>query len=403
MDMKSDTPAKENAVAKVAPEENDAVKTTEEDARSASTEPQLRKRKTGLHIFFMDIRSVYKLDELGSEIATIAIPAALALAADPLASLVDTAFIGQIVSDSRKAGYSISCVANKFTNPFRSGSKRKYIPSVSSALIVGALLGFVQTILLTFGAKPLLNIMGVKSDSPMLAPAYRYLTLRSLGAPAVLLSLAMQGVFRGFKDTKTPLFATVIGDVTNIILDPILIFSLRMGVTGAAIAHVVSQYLITSILFFRLVKQIDVVPPSIKALNLRRFLRCGIWKQPINTYKRTLPNSDELTAILASAFARGDQRKILASAARVLQLSIVLGVVLALALGLGMQFGSRIFTKDVNVLKIVHRGLPFVAATQPINSLAFVFDGVNFGASDYTFAAYSMASSLFTPLKIENT
>lgn len=42
----------------------------------------------------------------------------------------------------------------------------------------------------------------------MLAPAERYLTLRSLGAPAVLLSLAMQGVFRGFKDTKTPLYAT---------------------------------------------------------------------------------------------------------------------------------------------------------------------------------------------------
>jgi len=38
----------------------------------------------------------YKLDELGSEIARIAIPAALALAADPLASLVDTAFIGQL-------------------------------------------------------------------------------------------------------------------------------------------------------------------------------------------------------------------------------------------------------------------------------------------------------------------
>ncbi|MFS7940868.1 hypothetical protein Hanom_Chr05g00469371 [Helianthus anomalus] len=44
-------------------------------------------------------------------------------------------------------------------------------------------------------------------DSPMLIPAYKYLTLRSLGAPAVLLSLAMQGVFRGFKDAKTPLYA----------------------------------------------------------------------------------------------------------------------------------------------------------------------------------------------------
>jgi Na+-driven multidrug efflux pump len=40
----------------------------------------------------------------------------------------------------------------------------------------------------------------------MLAPALKYLKLRSLGAPAVLLSLAMQGIFRGFKDTKTPLY-----------------------------------------------------------------------------------------------------------------------------------------------------------------------------------------------------
>jgi Na+-driven multidrug efflux pump len=42
----------------------------------------------------------------------------------------------------------------------------------------------------------------------MMKPALQYLVLRSLGAPAVLLSLAMQGVFRGLKDTKTPLYAT---------------------------------------------------------------------------------------------------------------------------------------------------------------------------------------------------
>lgn len=35
-------------------------------------------------------------------------------------------------------------------------------------------------------------------------PAQRFLSLRALGAPAVVLSLALQGVFRGFKDTKTP-------------------------------------------------------------------------------------------------------------------------------------------------------------------------------------------------------
>lgn len=41
-------------------------------------------------------RYVFNLDELGLEIATIALPAALALTADPIASLIDTAFIGQL-------------------------------------------------------------------------------------------------------------------------------------------------------------------------------------------------------------------------------------------------------------------------------------------------------------------
>jgi hypothetical protein len=36
----------------------------------------------------------------------------------------------------------------------------------------------------------------------------------------------------------------------------------------------------------------------------------------------------------------------------------------------------------------------FVAGTQTINALAFVFDGINFGASDYTYSAYSMVNSL---------
>lgn len=39
---------------------------------------------------------VFKMDELGSEILCIAFPAALALAADPIASLIDTAFIGHL-------------------------------------------------------------------------------------------------------------------------------------------------------------------------------------------------------------------------------------------------------------------------------------------------------------------
>lgn len=41
----------------------------------------------------------------------------------------------------------------------------------------------------------------------MRSPAEQFLTMRAFGAPAIVIALAAQGTFRGFKDTKTPLYA----------------------------------------------------------------------------------------------------------------------------------------------------------------------------------------------------
>jgi len=46
------------------------------------------------------VSNVFKADKLGVDITLIALPAAVALAADPLASLVDTAFVGRIGTTS---------------------------------------------------------------------------------------------------------------------------------------------------------------------------------------------------------------------------------------------------------------------------------------------------------------
>ncbi|PKI42506.1 hypothetical protein CRG98_037095, partial [Punica granatum] len=54
------------------------------------------KRTAPICILFEDARQVFKFDDLGREVAQIAFPAALALTADPIASLIDTAFIGRI-------------------------------------------------------------------------------------------------------------------------------------------------------------------------------------------------------------------------------------------------------------------------------------------------------------------
>ncbi|XP_047952224.1 protein DETOXIFICATION 43-like isoform X1 [Salvia hispanica] len=446
------------------------------------------KWKFPVFVFFQDARNVFKRDELGLEILRIAFPAALALAADPIASLIDTAFIGHLgpveiaavgvsiaifnqaskvaifplvsittsfvaqedtisrITDEQQGHLDLEKAPDAKSKPHEAisaepkskpddavlaeakskpeNSERRHIPSASTALILGVVLGLIQTSFLVFLAKPLLALMGVKKGSPMLAPAERYLTIRSLGAPAVLLSLAMQGIFRGFKDTKTPLYAIVVGDLTNIILDPIFIFVCRWGVSGAAIAHVLSQYLITLILFFKLSTQIMLLPPTLKNLQLKKFLKNGsllltrviavticvtlaaslaarFGPTPMAAFQICLQVwltssllADGLAvagqAILACAFAEKDYQKATAAATRVLQMGFVLGLGLAVFVGMGLQFGSGIFSKDKSVIHMIAIGIPFVAATQPINSLAFVFDGVNFGASDFAYSAYSM-------------
>uniref|UniRef100_A0A7N0TQ47 Protein DETOXIFICATION n=1 Tax=Kalanchoe fedtschenkoi TaxID=63787 RepID=A0A7N0TQ47_KALFE len=468
--------------------------------------------KLPLLVFFRGARHVLKMDALGLEILKIAFPAALALAADPVASLIDTAFIGHLGAVQLAAvGVSIaifnqasritiyplvsittsfvaeedtleklSAEANKymlgesannngihktetknrlvptgseldnlekgsaasaergmnlekeiqasgattFDNNKKNKPGKRHIPSASTAMVFGTVLGLIQAILLILAAKPLLSIMGVKADSPLLPFALKYLIIRSIGAPAVLLSLSLQGIFRGFKDTTTPLYATIAGDVLNIILDAILIFLCKLGVSGAAIAHVLSQYLIFFILLWVLMKQVDLVPPSFKTLQYRKFCTNGIYlmtRVVAVTFCVTLATSlaarmgpitmaafqvclqvwlmssllaDGLAvagqAILACAFTAGDLDKVTATACRVLQMSFVFGLGLTLAVGAGLYFGATVFTKDANVLHLIHIAVPFVAGTQAINSISFVFDGVNYGAADFKYAAYSM-------------
>ncbi|XP_020417935.1 protein DETOXIFICATION 42 [Prunus persica] len=187
-----------------------------------------KKSKTSIYIFLKDCRFVFNLDKLGLEIASIALPAALALTADPIASLVDTAFIGQIgpvelaavgvsialfnqasriailpllsvatsfvaeedtigtaspkanQSDYLETGLSINgetkqLIPKRGTDQNAYNSKpvgasfeivttnhrKRYIPSVSPAMVIGSILGLIQAIFLISAAKPLLNFMGV--------------------------------------------------------------------------------------------------------------------------------------------------------------------------------------------------------------------------------------------------
>uniref|UniRef100_A0A0D9XW14 Protein DETOXIFICATION n=1 Tax=Leersia perrieri TaxID=77586 RepID=A0A0D9XW14_9ORYZ len=190
-----------------------------------------------------DVRGWFVLDEIGMDIVSIALPAALALAADPITALIDTAFVGHIGSaqlaavgvslsifnlvskllnvpllnvttsfvaeqQALDADYTSAAERDGISSPQeKSGDQRKFLPAVSTSLALAAGIGLMEMMALILGSGTLIDIVGIPTDSPMRVPAEQFLTLRAYGAPPVIVALAAQGAFRGFKDTRTPLFA----------------------------------------------------------------------------------------------------------------------------------------------------------------------------------------------------
>ncbi|XP_051130404.1 protein DETOXIFICATION 44, chloroplastic isoform X1 [Andrographis paniculata] len=400
------------------------------------------------------LREELEFDGLGMEILSIALPAALALAADPIASLIDSGFIGHLGS-VELAGVGVSgavfnLVSKLFNVPLlnvttsfvaeeqaslakaidgygkaSAGEQGKvHLPSISNALMLAAALGIFEAAALTVGSDLLMNSMGIPVDSPMYGPAEEFLKLRAFGAPAIVVALAAQGSFRGFKDTKTPLYAVGAGNLLNVILDPILIFFLGLGVGGAAIATVISEYLSALILLWKLNDKVLLVEPSFNVPRVVQYLQSGALltgRTVAVLATTTLATSvaarqgtvqmaghqicfqvwlvlsllnDALAlagqALLASEYSQGNYDLARRVTYKVLQIGVAMGVALAVILFCGFETLSGLFSADSEVLEVARAGTLFVAGSQPMNAIAFVLDGLYYGVSDFGFAAYSM-------------
>ncbi|VFQ91603.1 unnamed protein product [Cuscuta campestris] len=399
--------------------------------------------------------------DIKGELLSLSLPALAGQAIDPLAQLMETAYVGRLGSvELASAGVSISLfnvisklfnipllsVATSFVSediarteagfslsegdqgssstPFRGKAERRQLSSVSTALLLAVCIGIVEALALYLGSGPLLSLMGISHTSPMRAPAQRYLALRALGAPAFVVSLALQGIFRGFKDTKTPVFSLAIGNFIGVVLFPILMFYFRLGASGAAISIVLSQYLVSFSMLWCLNKRAVLLPPKLGGLQFVGYLKSGgylLGRTLSVLFTMTLGTSmaarqgpvamaahqvclqvwlavslltDALAAsaqaLIAGYSSKGDYRVVREISNFVMKIGVVTGVILAVALGVSFPSMATLFTQDMEVLGIVKTGVLFVSASQPINALAFIFDGLHYGVSDFAYAAHSM-------------
>lgn len=95
------------------------------------------------------------------------------------------------------------------------------------------------TILLLVFGEPLLLSFGANKQT--LPYALEYLNIYAIGTIFVQMSLGLNAFITSQGFAKTSMYTVLIGAIINIVLDPILIFGFDMGVSGAALATIISQ------------------------------------------------------------------------------------------------------------------------------------------------------------------
>ena len=378
------------------------------------------------------------------EILALALPALGALAADPLVSLIDTAFVGRLGRVPLAAlGVNVSVFSFAFvifnflaygTTPMVGkalgrGDRGEAGRLVGHAFFLALAAGAVALTLLQVLAVPILQVMG--ADEGLLGPAATYLRIRALAGPALLLITAANGAFRGFQDTRTPLVVTVGVAAVNLVLDPLFIFTFGWGLAGAAWATVIAQWA-GAVAFLVLVygrnRTVWQVPWSLPTFTqLVPFLRVGwallirtaalIGSMTAATAVATRVGVTEVAAhqvaaqlwlflalivdalaiaaqaLVARYVGEGRAEEARAVADRLLLLGLGVGVALGAAFWIARPWLARLFSDDPVVIAQVLAVFPFVAAMQPLNALVFVWDGVFMAVQDFTFLAWAMVIS----------
>ncbi|WP_195987822.1 MATE family efflux transporter [Clostridium sp. D53t1_180928_C8] len=204
---------------------------------------------------------------VGKLLFKLAVPAIAAQIINLLYNLVDRMYIGHIENVGKLAltgvGVCLPLImlisafaalvsmgaaprASIFLGKGEKDNAEKTLGNSFSLLII---LSLIITVIFSLFSKDLLLIFGASENT--IEFAVSYMKIYSLGTIFVQLTLGLNAFISAQGFAKTSMMTVLIGAIFNIILDPIFIFGFNMGVSGAALATIISQSLsMIWILFF---------------------------------------------------------------------------------------------------------------------------------------------------------
>lgn len=192
-------------------------------------------------------------NSLFRELARLAWPITVSMLSYSLMTTVDTLFVSRLGAASL-AGVGLGGILAFATICFGFGALRSVKVLISQALGAGELgqaapilgAGLVWGLLLGSSGLALgllLAFLLPEFTASRAAgdQASRYLFVRSLGAPLLLLCVALREARYAKGDARSPMVATLTANLLHIPIDGLLIFGLGWGISGAAWATVLSQ------------------------------------------------------------------------------------------------------------------------------------------------------------------
>ncbi|MFN3874839.1 MAG: MATE family efflux transporter, partial [Flavobacteriales bacterium] len=355
--------------------------------------------------------------------------------AEPLIALIDTAFVGRLgTADLAAVGIASSffllvtwvlaqtrsAVLAVVARYYGEGRLEAVAGLVPIAIWMNFALGLFFYGLTTGLAEPIFRLYN--ADGEILAKAMEYYRIRSVGHPIVLATFALTGAFRGIQNLSWGMWISIIGAVVNGALTPLLIFGHgpvpAMGIAGSAWSSVAAQVAMFLIAVWILQSRtpFSIVPRGWRHPELK-----GLWLLSGNLFVRTIAlnicyylgnryatgygeahigaHSIAMQVWLFSAFfidgyaAAGsvlvgrlngerDWRALRRVSWQVVRRSVGIGAGLAAIYLVGQPWIGALFTSDPHVLALLAGVFWMVAITQPINAVAFAFDGIYKGIGD---------------------
>lgn len=210
-------------------------------------------------------------------IITLALPIMLNNFIQTLFNMADAYYVGQLgyVEFAATAfvwpvnflfislGIGISIAGTSILSQYVGAEKYEEANKVCSQLFVVSVMISVVFAIIGYAMSPLIvRIMGASGDLAKFGALYLKITF--LDTPFMFFYFNFNAIMNSQGDTIKPMILSAICALLNIILDPIFIFTLNMGVGGAAIATLISKAVLAALGLYILIKYSTLLRPSIR-------------------------------------------------------------------------------------------------------------------------------------------